>query len=106
MPLFVRYDTIFELGEAMTTMSHDRFTVGAAVSKGDPVEPETNPIKAIAQKEKFDPSPNDTNRAVAGAVVVAILQRATAGEVSVSAAAGKEMAAMAEMRALVDKALA
>ena len=70
------------------------------------VEEETNLIKKIAQAEQFEPVAYETNRAVAGAVAVAMLLRDEPGEVSVSAAAAREMASTEELAARLDDVLA
>eukprot|EP00560_Eucampia_antarctica_P008671 CAMPEP_0197825220 /NCGR_PEP_ID=MMETSP1437-20131217/2340_1 /TAXON_ID=49252 ORGANISM="Eucampia antarctica, Strain CCMP1452" /NCGR_SAMPLE_ID=MMETSP1437 /ASSEMBLY_ACC=CAM_ASM_001096 /LENGTH=90 /DNA_ID=CAMNT_0043425129 /DNA_START=194 /DNA_END=466 /DNA_ORIENTATION=+ len=53
-------------------MSHDKFTLGADISKGDGIEL-PNMFVQMGSKASFEASPYDTNRAVLAHVIVASL---------------------------------
>jgi len=66
------YDTLLDIVEAQVTMSHDKFTLGADISKGDGIEL-PNMFVQMGSKSTFEASPNDTNRAVLANVIAASL---------------------------------
>mmetsp|Transcript_8247 Transcript_8247/g.14951 ORF Transcript_8247/g.14951 Transcript_8247/m.14951 type:complete len:337 (+) Transcript_8247:24-1034(+) len=68
----IYYNSIFELQQAMVTMAHDKFTLGAYVVAGD--VPMANGLQQTMNKGSFEPKPNESNRiVVAGAMVAAML---------------------------------
>ena len=97
------YDNLFELQEAMATMAHDKFGLGAAVVQGDPYTL-PNPIQLAMTANDFDPRDIDTSRVSAAAALLAAVQREDAGEFTVSVAAAKASPTNDEWLALLDAA--
>jgi hypothetical protein len=95
----VYYNTLFDIVEASVTMAHDKFTVGAAVEAGDPVDL-PNMLSQMASKSSFEPARGETNRIVAAGAAVAALLREEAIEVSVSSAKSEELVTMVEWNQL------
>ena len=77
------YDSILELDVYLATSSHDKFTLGAKLSAGDPFDM-PNPLVRAARKSSFEPNDEETNRIVAATAVVkaAALERAVDFSVS------------------------
>jgi hypothetical protein len=68
----IYYNSIFELQQAMVTMAHDKFTLGAHVVARD--VPMANGLQQTMNKGSFEPKPDESNRiVVAGAMVAAML---------------------------------
>jgi hypothetical protein len=82
------YDSLFELETALVTQAYDKFTLGATLAPGDPIEP-CNPLLRMAYKGSFDPREDETSRVVAGGAVLAALMHEGTVEVSVSSAKGE-----------------
>ena len=83
------YDGIAELSTYMTTQSYDRFTLGAKLAAGDPIDL-PNALLLAARQASFEPRDDETSRVIAGqAVVHALCRHPTAVDMSVSSAAGE-----------------
>ena len=67
------YDTKYELGDAMTTMAFDQFTLGAKVSQGDPFK-QPNFFQKIASKSSFEPKEYDTGRTAAAQALISAVR--------------------------------
>ena len=77
------YDTLLQLDVYLANSAHDKYTLGAKLSKGDPFDL-PNPIMRAAQQGSFEPSDVETNRIVAAAAIVRALSLEETVEVSVS----------------------
>ena len=60
----IYYNSIFELQQAMVTMAHDKFTLGAHVVAGD--VPMANGLQQTMNKASFEPKPDESNRNCSG----------------------------------------
>lgn len=96
------YDGILELETAMTTQAYDKFTLGAEVRLGDPVD-SPNVMMAMALKGSFDPREDETSRVVAGGALVQALRHGAAVELSVGSAKGTAPPDEAEWARLFEK---
>ena len=86
----VFYDGLAELDVYLTTSAYDKFTLGAKLVKGDPVDL-PNPIMRAARKSSFEPSDDETNRIVAATAVVKAIDLGRDVEFSVSSAKAEAM---------------
>ena len=80
----IYYNSIFELQQAMVTMAHDKFTLGAHVVAGD-VKP-SNGIQQTLNRGSFDPKFDESNRIVVAGAMVAAMLHDTPVDVSVGSA--------------------
>ena len=78
------YNTLIDVVEASVTMAHDKFALGAEVTKGDLELP--NMFTLMGKKSSFEASPFDTNRAVVAGAVAACLVHEGQVEFSVGTA--------------------
>lgn len=67
------YNNNFDLANAMTTIQHDRFTLGADMVKGDPNKM-PNFFMATAKKDSTEASPTDTNICTAAVVATSLVE--------------------------------
>ena len=89
----VYYNTLFDIVEASVTMAHDKFTVGAEVEQGDPIDL-PNAISQMATKSSFEPRRGETNRIVAAGATVAALMHDKPMEISVSSTKSEQLPTM------------
>ena len=82
------YDSLLDLETALVTQSYDKFTLGAKLSAGDPIET-PNPVLRLARKGSFEPRDDETSRVVACGALVHALRHPASIELSVSAASGE-----------------
>lgn len=86
----VYYDGIVELETYMTTQAHDKYTLGAKLTAGDPFDL-PNPFMVLANRGSFDARDEDTNRIVAATAVVKALSFGKSVEMSVSSVKGNTL---------------
>lgn len=77
------YSTLFDIGNAMTTMSHDTFALGASITNGDPFKP-SNPIAAFGEAGDFAPRKTDANRVNVASALLAAVARGKDADFTVS----------------------
>jgi len=66
------YGTNYDLSNAMTTVSHDRFALAPDIVKGDP-NTMPNSFMISAKKDSTEPSPTETNICTAAVVATALV---------------------------------
>ena len=84
------YDTLGDTSTYMVACAYDKFTLGAKVSAGDPFDL-SNPIVRAGRGGSFEPFDDETSRVCAAAAAVHALQHPKAVELTVSAAAAREL---------------
>ena len=97
------YDSNFDLGDAMITMSSDRFTLGAKITKGDPFKA-PNFFSMMKSKDSFEPSDTDTGRTAAAQALLSAVRRKIGVDVSLSTAKAKVPPTPEEWDALLEAA--
>ena len=98
----VYYNTIFDIVEANVAMAHDKFSIGAEVEAGDPVDL-PNILSQMATKSSFEPKRGETNRIVAAGATVAALLHPDPVEVSISSIKSDQLPTMLEWKKLFSK---
>ena len=94
------YDTLYELQGAMNTMSFDKFTLGAAVTQGDPFK-FPNFFQKLKSAQSFQPADTDTGRIAAATALLRAVKRSTGVDISVSSAKGEEPPTAEEWESLL-----
>lgn len=69
----IYYSGNFDLANAMTSISHDRFTLGANLVQGDPNKM-PNAFMMAAKKDSVDASPTETNICTAAVVATSLVE--------------------------------
>ena len=97
------YDGIAELETYMTTQAHDRFTLGATVLAGDPLDL-PSALMRIGRRGSFDPRDDETSRIVGAAAAVHAIRHPSTVELSIGAAKGEAPPTTAQWQALFEHA--
>jgi len=69
----VFYSSNFDVASSMSTINHDRFTIGANIMKGDPNKM-PNAFMTAAMKDSTDASPTETNICTAALVASSLIE--------------------------------
>lgn len=97
------YDNKFDLTDAMTTMSMDKFTMGVKVTPGDPFKG-PNFFSKIMASNSFEPRDGDTGRVAAAHALLAAVRRPGDGvDVSISTAKGDKPLSFEEWDVLLSQ---
>jgi hypothetical protein len=96
------YDNIFDVDQLRMTRAHDRRTLGAKCTRGDPFDL-VNSIVRLTRKGSFEPQDDETNRAVACAAAIAALRHSSGIEFSVSAAEGETIPTSGQWEAILNQ---
>jgi len=96
------YDNIFDVDQLRMTTAHDRRTLGAACTRGDPYDL-SNSLVRLSRKGSFEPYDDETNRAVACSAVVAALRHSSGVEFSVSSASGETIPTSGQWEAILNQ---
>jgi len=97
------YDNKFDLTDAMTTMSMDKFTMGVRVTPGDPFKG-PNFFSKIMAGNSFEPRDGDTGRVAAAHALLAAVRRPGGGlDVSLSTAKGSRPLSFGEWDELLSR---
>jgi hypothetical protein len=96
------YDNIFDVDQLRMTTAHDRRTLGAKCTRGDPFDL-VNSLVRLSRKGSFEPQDDETNRAVACAAAVAAMRHASGVEFSVSSAEGETIPTSGQWEAILNQ---